>query len=58
VLCQGGGIEIGDLTLKTNQAAQFMELVIDGSKARVLAGNAGDIESITRGSETLEIAGP
>ncbi len=58
VLCQGGGIEIGDLTLKTKQAVQFMEVVLEGSKARVLAGNRGDIESITRGSETIEIAGP
>jgi hypothetical protein len=55
VLCNGTRIEITDLTLKTKQAAQFIEVVLQGAKARVVSGNADDIESLTRGGEKLQI---
>jgi len=55
VLCNGTRISIASLALQTTQTARFIEVVLQGTKARVVSGNADDIESLTRGGEKLQI---
>ena len=55
VLCQGTQVTVGDIVLRTKQATQFIEVIVEQPKARVVSGNPDDIESLTRGTEKIQI---
>lgn len=57
VICKATHLEIGGLTILAKDGAEFIEVAIEGGKARLLTGDANRIESITRDDKPMEIAG-
>jgi len=56
VLCKAGALHIGSVSIRMKQSTEFLEIVLSSDGAKVVAGKAADIESVTREGKSVAVS--